>query len=368
MRIGLITTLGVNIGDDMIRLGVMHILSRIFAEQRLAWVPVNKHEPHTVWSGLHPYRWLPKGKRTARRLLKHLWSSRFHTCDLIVQCGTPGLWDGCQWCEWWLPLWRDVIGEIHRRIPVYNLGIGSDYRLDLPPRRIERSKDEAFLRELLSYCRLTTVRDSLARDLLSTLGYDVPLLVCPAVLAFGDSQADESRRDTIIVNYMRRGGHDDFGQNIDADRWLGVLRQVLGRMRQRYPLLLLCHNRAEMQLAETFFPGDQRLLAATPDDFRRAVTHGLVGLCNRLHASVAMAGLGVPSVAVSGDTRILMVKQAGLPCHSVHDCVPERLITDLEGLIARRDSEKRRLLALKSATLSEYITLMTAQFSAQSGL
>ena len=89
------------------------------------------------------------------------------------------------------------------------------------------------------------------------------------------------------------------------------------------------------------------------------VIRASVAICNRMHASVGLAGLGIPSVAVGTDTRILMVKTLNLPCYYVKDASVESLEADVETLIKDKSIQQERLRSLQSDTLSTYIDIVS---------
>jgi hypothetical protein len=75
VRIGLITTIDTNVGDDFIREGICLVLQEVFKGHEIEFVPVNKHQPLTVYPDWHPIhsakvtRYLPKGRYWASRLI-----------------------------------------------------------------------------------------------------------------------------------------------------------------------------------------------------------------------------------------------------------------------------------------------------------
>jgi hypothetical protein len=74
-----------------------------------------------------------------------------------------------------------------------------------------------------------------------------------------------------------------------------------------------------------------------------------------MHASVALAGMGIPSVAIGTDTRLLMVKRLGLPFFPVKEASASALESTVEGLLLRRGEEEERLLALREETWQTYL-------------
>ena len=93
----------------------------------------------------------------------------------------------------------------------------------------------------------------------------------------------------------------------------------------------------------------------TPQEYFDQVSGCAAALCNRMHASVGLAGMGIPSMAVGTDTRLLMVRATGLPGLYVKEASVQRLEEGLENLLRFREQWKERLLALRAETWSGYV-------------
>jgi len=366
MRIGLITTLKTNIGDDFIREGICLILQEVLKKDDIEFVSVNKHQPLTVYPNWHPIhlkkitRYLPKGQFFANRLLQQfapkLTLSRFDSCNLIVQCGAPVLWPGCHRCDWAEPLWHQVVGRLSQRIPVFNLAAGSCYPWERQPSHIDNSDDEQYLKTILAYCRLTTVRDTLAEQLCRSLGTETPMIPCSALLAARNHMCTAERNNgVVLINFMHGGGHYEWNQGIDPSVWHATVKTLMGRLKKRHRLAFLCHNEAEYQLAQHLDPTLPRLWPKTSHEYFAMVSEARVALCNRMHASIVLAGLGIPSVAVCTDTRLLMVDAIELPCFYVKEVSVDQLEGEIEDLLAHHRQEQERLFALKTETWNRYV-------------
>lgn len=365
MKIGLITTLDTNIGDDLIREGICLVLREVFKGHEIEFVPVNKHQPLTVYPAWHPVhlakttRYLPRGRSRASRWIERFASklrlSRFDTCDLIVQCGAPVLWPGCHRCEWAEPLWHHVVGRLSRHIPVLNLAAGSCYPWERQPAHITDPKDAQYLRAILGYCRLTTVRDTLAQHLCASLGTQTPLIPCSAFLAVRDHVGSIQDNGVVFINYMSGGGHYEWNQGIDPSIWRETVKTLIGRLQTRHRLAFLCHNEAEYDSARDLDQTLPRLWPKTPQEYFALVSEAKVALCNRMHASVGLAGLGIPSISVCTDTRLLMVDAIGLPCLYAKEASVDQLEEGIENLLAHRCQWKERLLSLRSETWNRYV-------------
>ena len=152
--------------------------------------------------------------------------------------------------------------------------------------------------------------------------------------------------------------HYEWKQEIDASAWHKTVETLIGRLRTRHRLAFLCHDEAEYQLARDLDPTLPRLWPKTLQEYFDLVSEAKVALCNRMHASVALASLGIPSIAVCTDTRLFMVETLGLPCVYVKEADADMLEDGLENLLTHRRQERERLLELKSETWNRYIKVV----------
>ena len=60
MKLGLLTTLNSNIGDDFIREGLLHCIRQVAPDAKLELVMLDKHEPQMVYPRRHPIRLFDK--------------------------------------------------------------------------------------------------------------------------------------------------------------------------------------------------------------------------------------------------------------------------------------------------------------------
>jgi polysaccharide pyruvyl transferase WcaK-like protein len=370
MRVGLITTLETNIGDDFIREGLCRVMRSVFGDEEIEFVPINKHTPDMVYSPRHPVarmRSLPvQGYRRKvllrrmSRVFKYIGFTKFHHCDAIVQCGAPVYWLNCgKTTGWRQDLWEDVIEPLHHRIPVLNLAAGSCFAYRHQPERFELPADRKYVRWLHGMCRATSVRDPLAQKLLAAEQCEAELIRCSAFLFTNPSQVERRNDGPILINYMQGGGHFDLGQPIDADRWQHTVVTLIHRFKAKGErVVLLCHDQKELDLARALAPDCEQLLPKSFSDFPRLVRNAKAAICNRMHASVALAGLGIPSVAVGTDTRMLMVQQLELPCYFVNDAHPVQIERDIDRLISERSQIAERLASLQQLTHQTYARLI----------
>jgi hypothetical protein len=366
MKFGLLSTLHTNIGDDLIRRGIIKIITSSRPEERDDFLVINKHRPLSIYPLHHPARWLDIDF-LARRSITRKWAaafarfgpSKFDDRDILIQCGTPVFWEGCYNCEWRYPVWEQVMCRLSESRTVMNLAAGSCYRWeghDMPA--VLSTSDLNFMQKILNACSVTTVRDVLAQQICSSLGYKVPIVPCAASLAFYDEPLPNPDK-TIMINFMDGGGHFDWDQGIDKSWWIEQMRKIIAHLSSgSFRITFLCHDAKEYRLSGMLFPGLTRIEARSTDEFKEHAAKAHIGICNRLHAAVGMAGLGVPSIAIGTDTRGLMAEAAGIEFVYVKDAAAANIISKIEKLIANRSDEHDRLLAIRQSSFTAYRKLL----------
>jgi polysaccharide pyruvyl transferase WcaK-like protein len=368
MRIGLITTLNTNIGDDFIREGICRVLRQLSPDEPIEFVTINKHEPMMLYPRWHPLRMLraPFWRRCKIRNVASMFSylftglgfTAFDSCDAIVQCGAPVYWPECATTTAWRKrIWREVIQRLHERIPVINIAAGSCYPFERMPLEFETPADAHYARWLHRLCSATTVRDPLAQKLLKNAGCAAELIPCSAFLFTSPDQSRPDPDGPVLINYMPGAGHYDWKQNIQGERWEKTVRELIQRLETRHRVVMLCHDETELAHARRIAPQCEAILPRSYREYASLVGNAQAAVCNRLHASVALAGMGIPSVAVGTDSRLLMVSQLGLPAHYVKDVTVELLESDVAKAIANRAFIAQRLERLQTATREQYAEL-----------
>jgi hypothetical protein len=237
---------------------------------------------------------------------------------------------------------------------VLNLGAGSCYSWEEQPEQVPLEADAAYLRRILGYCRETTVRDRLAQRLFERLGHSCDLIPCPALLAGRPFRKTGNRGDLFLVNFMEGAGHFDWEQGIDSPTWRELVRTLLRRVGRHHALAFLCHNQHESDLAATLDPGIPRFLPRDSREYFAVAGRAKLALCNRLHASIALAGLGIPSVSVGTDTRLLMVDAVGLPCFYAKEAALAGLEDAIHHLLLNLNGERDRLLGIAEQAWHAY--------------
>ncbi|QBG47333.1 polysaccharide pyruvyl transferase family protein [Verrucomicrobia bacterium S94] len=363
VKVGLITTVDTNIGDDFIREGILLALGEAISKD-LEITYVNKHVPGDIYPRFHPLYWvkyLPKGRVTASRFLDGVMNrfhgSRFEDCDLVIQCGAPVFFNKCSQAEWAKIIWEHILCRLGKRIPVLNLAAGSCYPWErIPENHKELNTNDAyFIEKITKACALTMVRDRLSKQLLEEMQLEAQQQICSAFLAGRKYKKKTADAKFVFFNYMQGGGHFDFGQNIDTKRWETTVRSIIEQVRKSHPVACICHDQKEFHLAGQLFPDIPRFFPRTVEEYFNLAALGIAGVFNRMHAAVAFAGMGIPSVAVGTDSRMLMVKELSMPVYYVKDADAQQICSDLERMLKARDAERDRLTALSDNVFLDYV-------------
>ena len=143
---------------------------------------------------------------------------------------------------------------------------------------------------------------------------------------------------------------------MEPELWEKTLKNVLCRLGRRHRLAFLCHDDREYALAGEIAPALPRFRPRNPKEYLECISRGKFGICNRMHASVVMAGIGIPSVAICTDTRLLMVAELGLPTMYVKAVTEDLLEEMVEQGVKEAVAERERLLVLQDQTWNRYLS------------
>jgi hypothetical protein len=275
------------------------------------------------------------------------------------------MWPACHRCEWALPLWDQVVGRLAERIAVLNLAAGSCYPWEDQPEGVSDALDSEFLRRVLAYCRVTTARDELASHLANSLGTSAPTIPCSALLVGRRFEIPQRANDGIVLfSYVPGGGPFRWGQDIDDNTWMASARELVERVSSRHRVASICHDAKDYAVAKALDESVPRFIPATIDEYFSLISQSKAAICNRLHAAVALAGLGIPSISIGTDSRMLMIAAMGLPYRYVRDVGIEEIEDQLEAVLKIRQEERDRLIQLREWTWARYVDEVTKAIGA----
>lgn len=370
MRIGLISTRRINIGDEFIRDGIVHCLGKIFPSRKVELLVIHKHSPFDFYKVTRPLNGVLRHHLSASiesKVVRHWFEAVSRRTILdgssgIVQCGAPVFWRGMgQKGSWEAHLWSEFLPMFKGKIPIVNLGGGTcyDWRRRDDVERQTTQREIEFINQIVRTADFSSFRDQLAASLARKfVGGSYPTLPCPAILAPRLYEITKRGRSSfVLVSYMKAGGHYDFGDATLYQGWdLRVKKLVEYLMEQKEEVKFICHNRAEAKDAGELGFGTrvQVVLPKSRRDYVHFAENAKYCVGNRMHAILTLAGMGVPGLAIGTDTRMLMVKQVELPIMELRDASPENILDIVEDFRLGAQATHSRLLELAESAFEAY--------------
>lgn len=370
-------TLG-NIGHEIMVLGVESMVQAACGEAT-PMARLEQHRPYEVYPEGHPLRSAvslqhARGGRAgsaAKALLnvpaiaRLTWrQARTREFAAAIVCGGPVLVPGLSRGDL-SSMYHHMLGAFrHHAVPVLNLSLGACLPWSRRDDRITDTRDRDFLKRMFAYSSVITVRDPIAEAICADLGFPAERIQDSGFmsgLALEGAAKPYASREEIVINYQRVGANEAWGQPIDPAPWRQTLLAVIAEFSGRHPIRFVCHSDDEMRLAEEIAPNLPRERPASMADYARVISNARVGLCNRIHAGVALSSIGTPVVGVAADTRMLTLTELGAECHYVGDVSAETLIASIHARLSAGASYHSSLMALRASALSKYIAVIRRQ-------
>jgi len=282
--------------------------------------------------------------------------------DLAVACGGPNLVSGAAHTPEMRLMMLHFNGAFkHSGVPLLDAAVGSGFPMERIPEKLS-SDDEDFYREAASYTSEISVREPTAARLYKSLGVKTDVVPCIAVgsgryfEAVGKAvAAKDVSRDLVVINFQEKGSNSDHNQGVDAVEWMNLVRNVIKDLLSAgEKILLLCHSSYELKLARKIAPELQAVFPQTEEQYAKVIMRAKVGFVSRIHAAVALAGIGIPSLVVGNDTRLGTTEQFGLPSIFTKEITREQAVQTILKLIEDKDDEHERLIQLREDTISTY--------------
>jgi hypothetical protein len=365
LSVALVSHRGGNIGHDVMALGVETCVRAAFGVARAEithpfqlyarWHPVRLLDHRTHGKSLLPKR--VAVSQRAQPLVRPFLDPRHRRYDAAIVCGGPAIHPGAGHSPDMVAMYLNMLEALRDlAVPILNLSVGSCYPLERVPDEIPDVADREFHRRLLDLAQETTVRDEVAQTLYRGLGRDLPLIADTGLAAGEALESLFGVRDPryVVLNVQRRGANEDWGQGVDPGWWQETAAKVVQTLSSRHELVFVCHADEEERLAAALSPNAIRLRPRTMEDYARVVSGAVAGLTNRIHAAIALASVGVPSVVVGTDTRLGTVETLGLRTFFVKDATAEALVDAVETTLSKAASERERLLTLRLSTIDRY--------------
>jgi hypothetical protein len=349
LRIGFLTTTGVNVGDEFIREGIRHCLDRV--GRPYTALLVNKHDASSLSE--------PRDTEPER------FADKYAASDVFIQSGAPVFWHNglgksttADWHQW---AWEDrILARNAPSSPAFlNLGAGSCFAwMERGESFLADAVCADFARRSGRRAAVLTVRDEAASHILTVLDVPHHRLPCPAFLA-GGRWPRQRTGGYIGVNLMPLGGHYDFKGDFDRYAWIEQAYAVTRRLRRMGKIVFLCHSQDELEMARLLaHAGEVTFHSSAYRDYLDLLPQLDLVFANRVHCAVTAAGFGIPAVIAGNDTRALIGDWIGIPVYSSAAIDPECVSDCIAELLQRSRNERERLLALREETAQRYTDLL----------
>jgi hypothetical protein len=383
VKIGFLTTLDTNMGDDFIRDGIIYLLKKFLGKSNFELKIINKHDPYTLFN-IKIYGVNKQIRRIINKLVKlypqifyrpaKLFRHRsvFDDCNFIIQSGAPVFWANKETgqnslkSDWSLAFWKDVAPRVRNLgSPILNLAAGSCLKYGSSGEEIyENKKVSEFIRShILRNSDFLTVRDSCAKNIANKLGKEAKFLPCTSIFAAKNYNLKASPNGKFVVfNYMHGGGHFYArDKRISPKKWENISKKLIEKISKKYEVKMLCHSKQEVKDAKKIAPGKEILFFKKSEKQLSYLRNALVGVCNRVHASMGIASLGIPSLTVTTDNRLSLISETGLSggliTHFSGDknLNSDTLYDELEELIDNRRRFSGRIKKMQDVTEKKYL-------------
>jgi hypothetical protein len=369
-----ITTVNHNIGDDFVREGLVCLLKSCFEEINV-W-NIHKHLPITARKGFDApvsYGVISTKNKVVRRLWRcasdildqipvQPETDKILSSDLLIQSGAPVYWchhkNHCADNEWYGPLITKRYLKVREKVSFLNLAVGSCQRYHSDGSElIACDRCGSYIKEIYGLAKITTVRDSLSKTILDSLGLKAQLIPCPSIFASDGIGMDAESPEYVCLNYMEGAGHYDFGQNIDKSRWRKVFIEFYDNIKNDHQCVFVCHNQREARDAKKIDPLAEIFIAKDYRDYLKFYARSSCGVVNRVHAAFAMAGFGRPSIVIGSDSRARMSEQIALKSFFVSDVNAQILLQEFKKLSLAARSYVDILGIIKEQARKDYLEL-----------
>lgn len=364
MNISIITTVDHNVGDDFVREGLKYVLKERFKGVDIHFSSIHKHSPITSTYGFEWFRNLKFSKRVDKLLPKKLFKDRVLEADLLVQSGAPVYWchtgEGghCYDNEWYKPLVKERL-SLNKNAKLINLAAGTCQKYHSNGSEF-CDKCNEYISDFYESSAVTTLRDTLAKTVLSKINIEAPVIPCSSIFACDEHNLKDEGADYVVMNYMKGGSHFVFGQKIDFNKWENEFKKFYFEIKKKERVIISCHNQKEVDEAleldteaEIFYEKDDYLA------FMKFYSKAKFGIMNRVHGAFLMASYGKPSIVIGNDSRARMVEEIGLKSYFVNDADYTLLSEQYEFLKSGADNFKERFKLIKEKAYTDYMNALS---------
>ncbi len=359
-KIAIITTLNHNIGDDFVREGIKYLLKEKLGDN-ISFSNIHKHSPITTRNFFE----IIKSRRISNiidSIIPIKWTrDKIIEADIVVQSGAPVYWchksneSHCCNNEWYKPLIKNRFLRYTKSAKLLNLAAGSCQKYNSDGSEFcEKCND--YIKEFYKISSVTTLRDSLAKDIFSQIDIKSNVLPCSSIFAIDEYGLSDSGSEYIVLNYMKGGAHYTFGQNIDFKKWELEFSKFYFEIKKYERVIFSCHNKQEVDLVMKFDP-EAEIFYKKNDylAYMKFYSKAKFGIMNRVHGAFLISSFGKPSLIIGNDSRAKMADEIGLKNYFVNDVSYDILMQEYKYLNSGADNYKERFRIIKEKAYKNYM-------------
>ncbi len=346
------TTIGVNVGDEFIREGILSFIDEIFPVYRPFYV--NKHDLSSLYE--------------TRLDEVEILSDKFSQSDIIIQAGAPVYWNWpwrgnvCYAADWAEELWYKRIFLLSKSKKILNIGAGACQPFKDTSKTVSADKKCAdFIRSVSEACIWVSVRDPLASEILDDLSLPYEALPCPAFHAARKFKNNNPVYGNVVgVNLMPLSGHYKISDDYTEEQSLSFHFELVKKLRRNHQLIFIAHDGIEADYIKQFKISDEIIFhSANFRDYLSVYSQCRAVFANRVHGAVCAAGFGRPSVIVGNDSRIKIAEYIYIPYQYFPDANVDEVVDILESKMQSERNERERLISLRETSARQYVEQMS---------
>lgn len=331
MNLAVITTIGVNAGDNFIYEGFKSLFP-------------SKHYGSVF---LIDKTSIPKDDS---------YKELIDRSEILVICGSPIFYQGCYKMKW-----QNKILEYSKKSKkkILLFAVGSNFRCSADGTVIfpDTDKDNNYLNFVSRYNEVLLgdflVRDGYARRFLEGLGIsNIRQVVCPSLFASDVSQyLDE--RDLIFIIW----GSKHWNCDLPPERVLRICEEVKRALSSLFldkKIIWVCHDfDSYKELLKRAFDKDDVLFSNNYMDFFKYYSRCYFAFSVKVHGSMLLASMGIPSVLLQLDSRAGIISALDED-YATPSAPIDRLIDMCVRKVEDIDKYKDKIAKLKSRYRADY--------------
>jgi hypothetical protein len=334
MKLAIITTLRSNSGDNFIYEGFKNLL------------PAKSFDSIFLIDKVD----IPKS---------NLYKEFIDASDLIVICGSPIFYDKCYRMKWQNNL-LEYSKKTNKKILL--LAVGSNFKTTIDglvffPDVIQ---DENYKKFISRYNEISfsdfTVRDRYCLEFLTKAGFsNVKQIICPSIFA-GNIDENKEERDLIFIIWGGTYWNSDIPSQKVLEICKGVEKSLSSSTNKK--IIWVCHDFESYKELIKHTNKNNTLFSNNYTDFFKYYTRCFFAFSVKVHGTMLLASMGVPSLLLQLDSRAGIIEQLNENYATLSTPIEQLTDMCLEK-IRETDIYREKIIALKSKYRQEYDLMLS---------